>query len=192
MDMRSRENNLTQIMNSGFERAADSFSKMVNRSIKITNSKSMLVVNNKASLPEEKGMLYILTTRVIGDLYGKSFLIFSEEEYQEIVCSMSTSIVSEALNEAFLIEIDNVISAPVIAELSRSLDLEVYGDVPQLTKINANGLNSFILGEMVKEEPDCIITNTTLQFEQKKIHPQFIWKWSSKILQIIPDQMVVR
>jgi len=75
----------------------------------------------------------------------------------------------------------------VISELSRSLGIEVYGDVPQLTKIDARDLNPFILGEVVRDESKSVITNATFQFDHKKIHPQFIWKFNSKILDMIPE-----
>lgn len=188
MSKPTREHTLTRVLNTGFEKAADSFSRFINRNIRITDSKSSMMQHNhkdEACISEEKGRLYVLITRVIGDVTGKSFLICSEDECREIFGTLNTA--DDKLNEAFLLEIDNIVSAMVISELSRSLGIEVFGDVPQLTKIDAKDLNPFILGEVVRDESRSVITNTTFQFDHKKIHPQFIWKFNSKILDMIPE-----
>ncbi len=188
-----KENFITQVLISGFTKAAYSFSQVINRDIKITSSKSSLVRNNQgANIPEEKGKLYVLITRIIGDVSGKSFLICSEDEYREILDTLSSSVKSEENNEAFLVEIDNIVSAPVIAELAKVLDLEIYGDVPKFCKVEAKELNAFILGEIIKDDPCSIITSTTFQFDNKKIHPQFIWKLSSKVLELIPEKFITK
>jgi chemotaxis protein CheY-P-specific phosphatase CheC len=190
MDVRSRENFLIHIMNSGFDKAAASFTKLINRPVKIVNSQSILVRHDDdfSYISEEKGDLYILITRIIGDISGKSFLILNDEESQEIFKAVNTSLSNQMLNEAFLLEIDNIISASVIAELSNTLELEIYGDVPKLLKVHANELQDFLTNEIASEDPAGIIfSNTTFQFDSKdKIHPQFIWKLSSRIFELIP------
>jgi chemotaxis protein CheY-P-specific phosphatase CheC len=189
MEMRSQENFLMHVLNSGFNKAATSFSRLINRPVKIINSQSILVRHDEdfSYVSEEQGELYVLVTQVIGDISGKSFLIFNHEESQEIFRALNTSITNEVLNEAFLLEIDNIISASVIAELSDTLNLEIYGDVPQLAKIQSQHLHKFMTGETSKDEPSSMIfSNTTFQFDQKdKIHPQFIWKISSKVFDLI-------
>jgi len=194
MDNRSRENFLIHVLNLGFNKAATSFSKLINRPVKIVNSQSILVRHDDdfSCISEEHGDLYVLITQVIGDISGKSFLIFSQEESNEIFKALNTSVSNETLNEAFLLEIDNIISASVIAELSNTLKLEVYGDVPQLTKIHARDLQDFLSGETTKEEPaSMIFSNTTFHFgEKEKIHPQFIWKISSRIFDLITGENV--
>jgi len=193
MNMHNRESLLNQVLNSGFAKSADSFSRLINRGIKITNSKSSLIRNNDTpNLSEAKGDLHVMITRIIGDVTGKSFLICNEEEYKEILGTLNMSVEGDELNSAFLVEIDNIVSAPVIAELSTMLNLEVYGDVPQMSKVHSSEINSFILGEVIKDDPCSIITHATFQFDNKKIHPQFIWKLSSKILDLIPDTLVSR
>lgn len=184
-----RELTITQILNSGFEKAAVAFSKFINRTITISNSKSSLTPTDYAYCIEpEKGNLYVLITRIIGDVSGKSFLILSEDETREILATLKGSNHDEVFHEAFLLEIDNIVSAPVVAEIATALGMEIYGDVPQLAKINANELNSFILSEVITEESRSIMTNTIFQFENKNIHPQFIWRLNRKILECVPDQ----
>ncbi|MGC4021110.1 MAG: hypothetical protein QM734_03780 [Cyclobacteriaceae bacterium] len=192
MDNKSRENYVIHIMNSGFTRAAHSFSNMVGRPVRITNSASVLIRHDHdfACFSEEKGDLVVLTTQIIGSISGKSFLIFSDEESKEIFKSLKSN--NQGLQEAFLMEIDNIISASVIAELSNALDIEVYGDVPHLNRVHSRDLQDFMNREVKKDEPSSmIVSNTTFHFEKgDRVHPQFIWKLSSKVFDIIPQERV--
>lgn len=192
--MRNRETFLIHVMNAGFEKAALSFSKLINRPVKITNTQSILIRHDDdfSCISEEQGDLYVLVTHIIGDIAGKSFLFFNREESEEIFKALKSSMVSESLNEAFLMEIDNIISASVISEISNTFNLEIYGDVPHLNKIHSRDLQEFLTKEISKEDPSSVIfSNTTFQFDQKdRVHPQFVWKLSSKIFDLIPDQQL--
>ena len=141
----------------------------------------------------EQGDLYILVTQIIGDISGKSFLIFSSDESKEIFQALKLSISNDALKEAFLLEIDNIISASVIAELSNALHLEIYGDVPRLVKIHSVELLDFMRREMSSDDPmSTIFCNATFQFDSKEsVHPQFIWKLSNKVFEMIPTAKTV-
>jgi chemotaxis protein CheY-P-specific phosphatase CheC len=180
-------------MNNGFERAAHSFSSLVGKTVRITNSPSVLIRhdNDFSCFSEEKGDLMVLTTQIIGTITGKSFLIFSEEESKEIFKSLKSN--SDHLKEAFLMEIDNIISASVISELSNALAIEVYGDVPNLIRMHSRQLQDFMSGEIRKDDPSSmILSNTTFHFEKgDRVHPQFIWKLSTKVFDIIPEEKLV-
>jgi chemotaxis protein CheY-P-specific phosphatase CheC len=192
MDSKTRENFIIHVMNNGFSRAAHSFSSLVARPIRITNSSSVLIRhdNDFSCFSEEKGDLVVLTTQIIGTISGKSFLIFSEDESKEIFRTLKNS--NQSMQEAFLLEIDNIISASVIAELSNSLGIEVYGDVPQLLRIHSRDLQGFMNGEIKRDDPSSmILSNTTFHFEKERVHPQFIWKLSSKVFDIIPEEKLV-
>lgn len=189
MELRDKENFLVQVMGAGFERAAHSFSSLVGKKVKVTRSQSV-VVHNESSFPyftEEHGEVYILITQIIGDVSGKSFLIFNQEESQEIFKAINLPATGTPLKEAFLLEIDNIVSASVISELSNSLNVEVYGDVPKLIVKNAKELASFIRSEIGDEiVSSMIFCSTTFQFDGKdKIHPQFIWNLNSKVFETI-------
>ncbi len=195
MHLGNRENFLTRVMNNGFSRAATSFAKVIQRSVTMVNSQPVLIQQDSdfSFFSEEQGDLYVLVTQIIGDISGKSFLIFSREESWEIFQSLKLSISNDALKEAFLLEIDNIISASVIAELSNSLHLEIYGDVPRLAKIHSKELKTFLSREMSSDDPSrMIFCNTTFQFENSKsLHPQFIWKLSCKVFEMIPIEKTV-
>lgn len=192
MDIQYRENFLIRVMNSGFVKAASSFSRLIGAQVKITNEQSMLVHHHEdfPCISEEQGELYVLTTQIIGDVSGKSFLIFSEEEAREIFNAVTSTSSSQELKEAFLLEIDNIISASVVSEISNTLRLEIYGDVPQLIKIQAGEILEILSEEVSDDSPSSMIfSNTTFQFDgREKVHPQFVWKLSPRIFELIPDQ----
>ena len=191
----TKEAFLIHVMNSGFERAAGSFSRMINRNVRITSSQSVLVRhdNDMSYISEEEGDLYVLTTQIIGDVSGKSFLIFNQDESNEIFQTLNPKIHYQELNEAFLMEIDNIISASVISDLSNALDIEVYGDVPNLHKIHSRDLQPYMELEVKSDDPSTMIfANTTFVFEtHERIHPQFIWKLNSKIYDLIPSERII-
>ncbi len=189
MSTENRESFLINVMNKGFSRAALSFSQMIQKPVSVVNSQSLLIRHDDFSyIAEAPGDFFILSTQIIGDISGKSFLIFSSEESSEIFKTLNSSISNDALKEAFLLEIDNIISASVIAELSNSLGLEIYGDVPRLTKIHSKALESLMIQELNNEEPSSVIfCNTTFQLDAKeRVHPQFIWKLSNRLFEMIP------
>jgi len=189
MKQQNQENYLIHVLNSGFERAAVSFSKLINRQVRIVNTQSLVLRHNDhfSYISEEQGDLHILVTQVIGDITGKSYLVFNRDECSEIFKALNSN-PSVALQDAFLLEIDNIISASVIAELSNALELEVYGDVPQLIKIQGQDLREFMRKEISKDGPSSVIfSNALFQFDNReRVHPQFIWKMSSRIFEMIP------
>jgi chemotaxis protein CheY-P-specific phosphatase CheC len=190
MDMSSRDSFIMNVFNAGFQKAASSFSKLINRDVQVTNPQSVLgrQYTDLGCLSAEENELYILITNVIGDVSGKSFLILSQNERQEIFKSIKSSITNHALNEAFLLEIDNIISASVIAELSNVLEIEIYGDIPHLFKVRSEDLSRFLTNHLSSEDSSLVISKAVFQFDQvEKIHPQFIWKLSSKVFDLIPS-----
>ena len=189
MDFRDKEKALIHTMNQGFHRAAASFCHLINRPVKIFNGQSLLIHQDVdfSYVSEEEGDLFILITDIIGDISGKSFLIFNEEESNEIFKVLSSSMANDAFKKAFLMEIDNIISASVISELSNALEVEIYGDVPHLSVVHARDLQEFMSKEICKDTPSSFIfCNTMFLFDNKEhVHPQFVWKLSDKVYDLI-------
>jgi chemotaxis protein CheY-P-specific phosphatase CheC len=193
MNTAGRDSFLIHVMNSGFNKAASSLSRFINSELKIINTQSFLVSDqNLPNVSNEHGELYVLTTQIVGDLPGKSFLILNHEESQELFRTMHKPENNDALRDAFLLEIDNILSASVIAEISNEVGIEIYGDVPQLIKLEALELQQFFANEKASEDPLCtIVIHTTFRFDKKeKVHPEFIWKLSNKIFEMIPSHKI--
>lgn len=190
---KNREKFMAKVMHSGFERAAESFSKLVKGTVSVANSSSLVIpLRAKISgIAEEKGKLIVLTTQIIGRVSGKSFLVFSEKEIREMFKTLGPKDVH--LEEAFLLEIDNIMSASVISDLSNALSIEVYGDVPHLYHLHSDELMDFIQTEVSHEDASHMIcSKATFHFDHEDdVHPQFIWKINSKVFDIIPLEKIV-
>ncbi len=188
----NQEDFVSKLMKNGFERAADSFSRMINNKVIGSNSKTKVISNKKDEdhLPKESGEVYVLTTSMIGQLSGKSYLILNLEECHEIYRSIfQNKKLDEAMLEAILLELDNIVSAAVISELVDVLQMEVFGDVPALKKIDAAKLKDYLATDYRKDEPTSMIVSTTTFVigDRNKINPQFIWKLSPKIFEMIHE-----
>lgn len=191
-----REQYVVHVMNKGFERAADSFARLLGKEVQVTSTKSFLIRHQDefSFMSEEVGNLYVLITEVVGDLYGKSYLVFNEAESDDMYRLMSKNAPhNETMKDAILKEIDNIISASVVSELSNALKVNIYGDVPVLIRMEAAALQDFISEDTDAVHPSSIIlTNTTFVFDHhQEIHPQFIWKLSVRIFDKVPEDQLL-
>jgi chemotaxis protein CheY-P-specific phosphatase CheC len=194
----SRENFVIQMMNMGFSKAVDSFSRMVGKKVTLAHSNVTLVKSQSEYLNSynKSANLLVLTTQMIGELTGKSYFILSDVETVEIaksVYKISGDKLTAEVCQAILLEIDNIISASVIGQVSNSINKEVYGDVPSLQQIKGDAIQAFIKNDfsILKPENFVVITVTFNVDGPTKIHPQFIWKLSSKIFELIPNETLV-
>jgi len=94
----------------------------------------------------------------------------------------------DSLKEAFLLELDNIISASVISALSDALKIEIYGDVPQVKKMPSAALRNFISTDKdPKETASMLVTRTLFTLDKiQEVSPLFIWKLSPSILEAVP------
>ncbi len=192
---KQRETFIVHMLNKGFENAAQSFSKIVNRNIKISTSQSLVIRHDSdfSYVSEDSDEVYVMITQLMGDFSGKSYLIISREEADEIFRSVSVKKkFEEHLHDALLLEIDNILSASVISSISDTMRSVVYGDVPRLKKVHGEELHDFLKENQDPHETFSIIYSmATFKFDtREKIHPQFIWKISSRIFDLIPEEAV--
>jgi chemotaxis protein CheY-P-specific phosphatase CheC len=191
-DIIKRENFLTVVFNKGFQRAAESFSKLIHKPVNVmpvtVSDKS---TNDTLGAVKKSSELVALTTKVIGDITGKSYLLLNAQDCDAILRSYSYA-GNQIMADAFLLEIDNIISASVIAELSNALQIEIYGDVPQLIRVRAQELKKFAAEELnVDDASKLILTSTTFEVDNRQIQPYFIWKLSRAVFDLIPEQRLV-
>ena len=195
MENLALQRNISLIMNKGFEKAARSFSQMVNRNLSVAHSNSVLIDQDQEFYySAEEGNLMVLTTNMIGDLSGSSFLILNEKESAEICRSVSpTKVMEKKIQEALLLEIDNIISASVIGQLADDLGIEAYGDVPNLEYVHTKSIQQYLSSAISSEnQTSIVLCNATFLLENNNhIHPQFIWKLSTKVFEMIQQQSVL-
>lgn len=117
--------------------AVEAFSKMLNTTVThrtfFAGVRVLPSANLGSFLPvPEESCAYVITTELLGGLTGKSYLVLSHRDIGSL--AGATGLKDTVVQEAFLKELDNILSAAVITVLSNELNVKVYGDVPILSR----------------------------------------------------------
>ena len=185
-----KEDFIIQIMKKGLIRAAESFSNIIDKEVSLSKTSLVSLKNIRFKDKENnEAPLYIITTQLIGSIHGKSFLILHQREFNEIVKLIGDQN-NQEVKEGFLLEIDNIISATVISNLSNELSKEVYGDVPKLFMVKTSDVQNFIHQHTL--EYSGLILQSELQIEGVEIVTLlFTWVLDSKITALVPTKNLV-
>ena len=131
----------------------------------------------------------------MGELAGKSYLIFNKHEADEIHGACMPPKDNEQAKmmetEAILMELDNILSAAVITEFSNYLGVSIYGDVPHLSRTSHHDLVDKLTHDLKDTgKEDCFIMADTefVSENNSKLRPQFIWKLTSDFLDRIGNE----
>ena len=177
------------LVKKGLLKAAESLSFFMKEDLGINELNFR--INENIEWPNKTGEnIHLLTTEVMGELPGVCYLIFSEGEankLRDIALSVeirnNPELVAE-MNDAIMLEVDNIISASVITEFSNILKRKIYGNVPNLELVNENRLK-VLLNEKMNE--DMYSINFKAQFMSSNINfsPEFVWLFDHKFLDSI-------
>lgn len=121
----------------GYVKAVTALSQLLREKIQVHEGINLLA--HQKTLSHHLETLYIparavLTTELFGDMAGKSFWILNEESYQVMMQKVKAHQSQIHIQKEFVKELDNIISAAVISCLADQLNLNVYGDIPQLSE----------------------------------------------------------
>lgn len=181
---------IDEVIASGYERAASSFSTITGGQVSIDRSSLEIeLCTDHNYLLGQLGHLQDLTviqTQIIGDMSGASYFVLNPEE-KETITQMSLAAfgdprsISEVNEKAVLMEIDNIISAAVITELSNALRVSIYGDVPQ--HMDFKDISSFHDHLNMGKNDHYLLSHAAFSFDcLDKIRPTFIWEIDKKIV----------
>ncbi len=179
---------IEEIINTGYRQAATSFSVLTGQNIRTENTGFDICTDHDYLIDNFDHLknLTIVQTDVVGQLGGSSYLIFNEEE-KRVVSNMSLAAFggSTSIDEsAILKEIDNIISASVITELSNTLNVNIYGDVPHL--FETDDIKEFYSAMKEGNGDYYLLARSNFIFENHlMISPIFIWKMDKKFLSMI-------
>jgi len=181
------------LLTSGYHKAAKSFATITKQKISIrpthievTNDDLKLLQNLKNDQE-----LILITTAIIGQHTGKSYLLFNEMEasavYQACMPYNAEKATRVMETEALLKELDNILSAAVITEFSNYMNSMIFGDVPLLSRTNQLALKNRITEDFTSDngEPEYfMLADTQFVFEDNSnLKPQFIWKLTEGFMQ---------
>ena len=185
-----------ELINIGLKMAAQAFSSITGGNVTINTSEyGMDDMSGTSSFCSSKGdNVHILMTKVKGEIEGGCFLLFSEEEVENL---LDTSLPAgtevqphnrKMMADAFLIEIDNIISASVITQFANLLDRMLYGDVPNLHKMPENEVEDFITGFM-NEQDSLLLFKTKFTADHIDMNPEFVWLMKTEFVEGVKELM---
>lgn len=194
------ENYIKETVEAGFKKAATAFSALAKKEVSMESLviKYLESPNQLEHLLPIADTLVVLTTDMIGELKGKSYLVLSEEESHKVVaaCSpMKLAPGTHELSEALLLEVDNILSASVITEISNRLNLKIYGDIPHLRKSSTPEALELLKKDFLQyqnsQQELLLVSSTHFHFKNEvHLRPQFIWKFNQGLLDSIRHQLV--
>lgn len=169
------------ILFKGYEKASQSFSSLSGEQVSVKNfelffgeADDLLNKIVKTKRPS------ILITDIIGEVKGRSYLVFSEKDADAISEMLIKRMKSLESNpdyvEIILKEVDNMVSAAVITEFSNHLDIKIYGDVPRI--VFPEEADKEWYSEEVEHNHNmfALLASANFSFEDSlRISPYFIW-----------------
>nr|WKN39255.1 hypothetical protein K4G66_11180 [Tunicatimonas sp. TK19036] len=184
-----------EMINAGYTNAAQSFSGIAQQQVTIQTSTLEIATESSDQLNLAKeGDLRLVTTEIMGEMKGKSYLLLNESEceaiYQACLPPGGSAESRKVMGEAVIKEIDNIISAAVITEFSNRFQVSIFGDVPYLFDGPEAEISRIIQADFADNaETGCyLFANTYFAFENNtKLQPQFFWKLPSDFLQRIKE-----
>lgn len=184
---------LGRIIKNAFDKAADAFSRLTNNRISVATSHVGVAQNDKDhyDIARKDGELVVLVTEMIGDLSGRSYLIMDERDKKAIFDTVSGIARSDVrIQEAMLLELDNIVSASVIAHIANELEIEVYGDVPGMIYARGKAIGSILANPIPQQNSAGFIScSATFKFDNlAAVSPLFVWKLSPRIYELIERQ----
>lgn len=166
------------VINLSLANAAESFSKLAKEKVSLQKVEipPTTPANDLHHTIKSDEKLFVLNTEVIGDLPATSYLIFTPENGRcmtQLVMRDQENI-SEEFQQAMLLEADNILTASVVSQFSNFFKVNIYGDVPSLTRWSKIQTEQK-LNEKMEEYGFRVSFKTAFISENFNISPEFIW-----------------
>ncbi|HEY9048800.1 MAG TPA: hypothetical protein VIN08_23010, partial [Ohtaekwangia sp.] len=179
----------------GFHHAANAFSQFaaIQLSYSIVHEEFHVVeedeVKNLHCFIENKSSV-LITTEIIGDVFGKSYLLMTDQEFDAI--SGGTFGNGSAVNdirEEFIKELDNILSASVITKLANDLRLKIYGNVPIMIRPFSCDMKSVIADDFAEDASGVYITAIRFSLAANPdLKPCFVWVMHQDLFSMIESR----
>lgn len=128
----------------------------------------------------------MLVTPLMGDISGKSFLVFDLNDVELIMTLnpiKASSLSGDILRETLLKEIDNVVSAAFITTVANRLQIPMFGDVPEMHNQSPAIINDVLNQYQPGDINSVVCQSTFLSPKYSQFNPQFIWKFNAPVFQ---------
>jgi chemotaxis protein CheY-P-specific phosphatase CheC len=175
----------------GLNKAAEALSFFVKEKVFVINTHVSQKTSPGSEIFDSKKVgqeLVVLETAVKGALKGQCYLIFSKREAEALTEVAVPSIkdkpaeVRIEFQDAFLRELDNIVSAAVILQLSNFFTYDMHGDVPHSYAMNQAALPDFLC-EKTDEQQFSMHFKSEFRTENIVLEPEFVWSMDHKYLE---------
>lgn len=167
-----------------FEDVSLNFSRLCNVPVELRTLNISLTDDTGGIQIDGDGERIICETALLGNLPGRSFLIFTREESEVITRSFA----DVKIKDAMLKEVDNILSATVITHLADEFDIELYGDVPALNRITPGAATNLINNYIPNGRLSLVCSATFHGKEDRTFAPLFVWKFGHQIVKLVSKQ----
>lgn len=180
------------IINSGLQQAAEALSFFMKQPVTVDQLHLRdLQFDERVPLPTQDHN-YLLVTELVGDIGGFCCLIFSKEEVALLQQAslppeiLANEAIAREMGEAMLLEVDNIIAAAVITQLSNLLQCQLHGAVPELQILSAKDLEGFV-EQRLNEQIHVLNFKANFKTADSAFSPAFLWFVQEPILSAIKD-----
>ncbi|MBL4648557.1 MAG: hypothetical protein JKY03_02420, partial [Aureispira sp.] len=80
----------------------------------------------------------------------------------------------EAMKDAILLEVDNIIAAAVITQFANLLNRKMHGAVPELSTIDSSSFET-VIQKRLDDQSHVINFKTNFSAKEKSFSPMFLW-----------------
>jgi chemotaxis protein CheY-P-specific phosphatase CheC len=173
--------------------AADAFSKMAGEQVLLSNYDIRFIQREAVGLvlsEQHEAEWYILTTPIVGKFEAKTFLLFNRPDVKKLLSVFlpGQSFVEESplseFQSAILLELDNIVTAAMVTQLSNFTSLSAYGDVPSLKQLSRDDTIDYFSASTAQFE---LIMHVQARFRSSRtqMNPLFICFFKQEFLTVI-------
>ncbi|MES2837871.1 MAG: chemotaxis protein CheC [Bacteroidota bacterium] len=193
LELNENQKNIAKsIINIGLKKAAESLSFFMKYNIKIEGNDFNIIDIKQAKTNSSNETKKILTTELVGELKGVSYLIFTDNEASQLYkqCLPADVLNNETklamMGEAILLEVDNIITASVVTQFSNLLKVKIYGGVPNFSIMSDAQLLDII---EKKSNENTYLLNLKAKFvsEEANFSPEFLWLLDNQFIESIKN-----
>lgn len=185
------------IIAAGLTKAAESLSFFMKEKITLHETDFSISDNFQSVATTNQQVSYVLSTELRGSLKGVCYLVFTEDESNELCrVALPPQIFNDpgklaGMKEPLLLEIDNILSASVITQLANELQAKVYGDVPSMKTMSSTELTELISKQLI---PNKLIMGFQTEFMSSKshFHPSFYWILEPNFMQSVQNTLMTQ
>jgi hypothetical protein len=180
----NEEEVLRRFLETSYAQAAQSFSQVIKRNVVVSALRFKVLNGAAGDAPWRLPIFYygktmsVALTDIMGQARGRSYLLLSDQENKIVQTAALPPNPSEEMKEAFIKELDNMLSAAMISEFSTALRTLVFGGVPHLHTLSQTDTETF-LEEQFSDYPagyHLVCSARFLVGDDTSVQPQFLWK----------------